>query len=135
MPFMWVWLRLTIMKLASRKNMMSINGMISIRACFFGMGDRIFMALFPLVLRPAHGEGDRSSHLRHRPRFKSPPSERARRRVIQNRTARALRHLRARHGPASRINAHDTHATAGGLGSARFVRIFRTRSADGDCFR
>ena len=32
MPFMVVWLRLTIMKLASRKNMMSINGMISIRA-------------------------------------------------------------------------------------------------------
>jgi len=29
---MCVWLKLTIMKLASRKNMMSINGMISIRA-------------------------------------------------------------------------------------------------------
>jgi hypothetical protein len=40
---MWVWLRLTIMKLASRKNMMSIKGMISMRACFFGMGDRILM--------------------------------------------------------------------------------------------
>jgi hypothetical protein len=40
---MWVWLRLTIMKLARRKNMMSISGMISIRACFFGMGDRILM--------------------------------------------------------------------------------------------
>src|SRR5580765_8567961 len=43
MPFMVVWLRLTIMKLASRKNMMSINGMISMRACFFGRGDRTFM--------------------------------------------------------------------------------------------
>ena len=32
MPFMCTWLRLTIMKLARRKNMMSINGMISIRA-------------------------------------------------------------------------------------------------------
>jgi hypothetical protein len=32
MPFMCTWLKLTIMKLASRKNMMSINGMISIRA-------------------------------------------------------------------------------------------------------
>jgi hypothetical protein len=36
---METWLRLTIMKLARRKNMMSINGMISIRACFFEMGD------------------------------------------------------------------------------------------------
>jgi hypothetical protein len=35
------------MKLARRKNMMSINGMISIRACFFGMGDRIFMSFSP----------------------------------------------------------------------------------------
>ena len=43
MPFMWVWLKLTIMKLARRKNMMSINGMISMRACFFGMGERILM--------------------------------------------------------------------------------------------
>src|SRR6266566_948645 len=39
MPFMWVWLRLTIMKLASRKNMMSINGMISMRARFLGIGE------------------------------------------------------------------------------------------------
>jgi hypothetical protein len=31
-PFICTWLKLTIMKLASKKNMMSINGMISIRA-------------------------------------------------------------------------------------------------------
>ena len=37
---MWVWLKLTIMKLASRKNMMSIKGMISIRACFLGKGEK-----------------------------------------------------------------------------------------------
>ncbi len=43
MPFMWTWLRLTIMKLASRKNMMSINGMISIRAFLCGMGVPIFI--------------------------------------------------------------------------------------------
>jgi hypothetical protein len=36
---MWVWLRLTIMKLARRKNMMSMSGMISIRARFFGIGE------------------------------------------------------------------------------------------------
>ena len=51
MPFMWVWLRLTIMKLASRKNMMSINGMISMRACFFGIGDRILMVRTKLRAR------------------------------------------------------------------------------------
>ena len=49
MPFMCVWLKLTIMKLARRKNMMSINGMISMRACFFGMGDRILIRNPPLV--------------------------------------------------------------------------------------
>jgi hypothetical protein len=36
---MCTWLKLTIMKLASKKNMMSINGMISIRAFLCGTGD------------------------------------------------------------------------------------------------
>ncbi len=36
---MWVWLRLTIIKLASRKNMMSISGMISMRALLCGIGE------------------------------------------------------------------------------------------------
>ena len=44
MPFMCIWLRLTIMKLARRKNMMSINGMISIARAFFGMGDATLMS-------------------------------------------------------------------------------------------
>ena len=47
MPFIVVWLRLTIMKLASRKNMMSINGMISIRAFLCGMGERDFHRYVP----------------------------------------------------------------------------------------
>src|ERR1035441_6388996 len=46
MPFMCVWLRLTIMKLASRKNMISINGMISMRARFFGIGEETFIAKY-----------------------------------------------------------------------------------------
>src|SRR3954454_12822813 len=45
MPFMCTWLKLTIMKLASRKNMMSINGMISIRAFLCGIGDARFIGL------------------------------------------------------------------------------------------
>ena len=36
--------RLAIMKEASRKNMMSINGMISIRAFLCGRGEPIFMS-------------------------------------------------------------------------------------------
>jgi hypothetical protein len=35
---MCTWLKLTIMKLASRKNIMSMRGMISIRAFLCGMG-------------------------------------------------------------------------------------------------
>jgi hypothetical protein len=38
-PFMCTWLKLTIMKLARRKNMMSIKGMISMRAFLCGMGE------------------------------------------------------------------------------------------------
>ncbi len=40
---MCVWLRLTIMKLARRKNMMSIKGMISMRALLCGIGEDSFM--------------------------------------------------------------------------------------------
>jgi hypothetical protein len=36
---MCTWLKLTIIKLASRKNMTSINGMISIRAFLCGIGE------------------------------------------------------------------------------------------------
>jgi hypothetical protein len=42
-PFMWVWLRLTIMKTTSTKNMMSINGMISMRALLCGTGEATLM--------------------------------------------------------------------------------------------
>jgi hypothetical protein len=45
--------------------MMSINGMISIRACFFGMGDRIFMVK-KSVGRASQGKGDRDSDTRSR---------------------------------------------------------------------
>jgi hypothetical protein len=40
---MCTWLKLTIMKLASRKNMMSINGMISIRAFLRGIGELMYI--------------------------------------------------------------------------------------------
>ncbi len=58
-PFMWVWLKLTIMKLASRKNMMSINGMISMRACLFGTGEESHAHIGRILIRSAgHREGN-----------------------------------------------------------------------------
>jgi hypothetical protein len=39
----FIMLRLAIMKEASRKNMISIRGMISIRAFLWGKGERIFI--------------------------------------------------------------------------------------------
>src|SRR3954447_25740060 len=53
-PFIVVWLRLTIMKLASRKNMMSMSGMISIRACFLGIGDETSMSRSLLLRHRGH---------------------------------------------------------------------------------
>ena len=62
---MWVWLRLTIMKLASRKNMISIKGMISMRALFFGTGEATLIVKTPklLVLGARHGERDGNFNL------------------------------------------------------------------------
>jgi hypothetical protein len=73
---MCTWLKLTIMKLASRKNMMSINGMISIRALFFGTGED---SLIPrnLVRRAGHGECDGNVNLGNCSRSKSPLPKRA----------------------------------------------------------
>src|SRR6187431_3547917 len=42
-PRIWVIERLTNMKQASRKNMISMSGMISIRAFFGGMGELSFI--------------------------------------------------------------------------------------------
>src|SRR5437588_9932854 len=81
MPFMWVWLRLTIMKLASRKNMMSINGMISMRACFFGIGEATLMDV--LVGSARHCERNWDLHFRYGAGLKLPPFEGAGSRLIQ----------------------------------------------------
>src|SRR5689334_3477696 len=47
MPFMLIIVKLTSMKEASRKNMMSINGMISIRAFLIGTG--VLLGLWPCI--------------------------------------------------------------------------------------
>src|SRR5436190_21267790 len=110
MPFMWVCVRLTIMKLASRKNMMSINGMISIRACFFGIGDRIFI----LVRCPSHGESDRDPNSRDRPRLEPGASESRGGRVIQNGTSGTRSHARIGYAPI-RANRNNDRSAPGDL--------------------
>src|SRR5258708_6758806 len=75
MPFMCVWLRLTIMKLASRKNMISIKGMISIRALLCGTGEETFIYQKfqrSSVLGACHRERDGNFDLRNRTRLKPP---------------------------------------------------------------
>ena len=83
-PFMCVWLKLTIMKLASRKNMMSINGMISMRALFCGTGEDSLI-LRNLGRRAGHGESDGNVNLGHCSGSKSPLPKRASRGIIQYR--------------------------------------------------
>src|SRR6266481_2890993 len=108
MPFIWVWLRLTIMKLASRKNIMSINGMISIRARFLGKGD--WIRISKSVGSATHGEGNGDFYFRDRSRFKPPASESAERGVVQDRIANALGHRGIGYGAAADINAHHANA-------------------------
>src|SRR5437762_3115249 len=94
-PFMWTWLRLTIMKLASRKNMMSINGMISMRARLCGIGEDsliVALAIWYLVLGARHGESDRDFDLGNRAGLESPLPERTRCCVIQYRISDTLCH-------------------------------------------
>src|SRR5205085_4385889 len=82
-PFMWVWLKLTIIKLASRKNMMSISGIISIRARFFGIGEETRI----LIRRAGHRKRDRYFNFCHASRFESPPPKRTHGRIVENRIA------------------------------------------------
>src|SRR5436309_4915483 len=125
MPFMWVWLRLTIMKLASRKNMMSINGMISMRARFFGMGDVTFIDRS--VRCPRQGERYRNLHFRNRARSESPAPESTDGRVVQDRIANALRHARVGHAAATRVDRHNANATPHDVPGTRFIRILGFR--------
>src|SRR5439155_15967123 len=75
-PFMWVWLRLTIIKLASKKNMMSINGMISMRALLCGIGeDNLIFYVFvrhDSVRRARHRESNGNLNFGNLSRLKSP---------------------------------------------------------------
>src|SRR5437867_6827541 len=115
-PFMWVWLRLTIMKLARRKNKMSINGMISMRALLCGIGeDNLIFYIFVrqgLVRGARHREGNGNLNLGNCSRLKSPLPKRAGGGVVQYRASNALRHGGTGYTAAPWIDVHDACSTA-----------------------
>lgn len=112
--------------------MISISGMISMRARLCGIGEETFIAMS--VRCAGHGEGDRNFHSRNGSRLKFPSSERTHRRIIQNRIANAYRHGRVAYIPASSVNCHDANPTASNVTTPRFVRVLRSRRTDGQCF-
>src|SRR5205809_5513730 len=95
-PFMWVWLRLTIIKLARRKNMTSINGMISMRALLCGIGEESL--IFYIFVRQdsvrgtRHREGNGNLNFGNCSRLKSPLPKGADGCIIQYWVSNALRH-------------------------------------------
>src|SRR5438067_10424767 len=123
---MWVWLKLTIMKLASRKNMISIRGMISMRARFFGIGEETRI----LIRRTRHRERDRYFNFCHTSRFESPPPKRAHGGIIENRIADTLDHSCVRDVAAGRIDRDHADTTAHDVTAPRFIGIIRPGSAD-----
>src|SRR3954468_207118 len=86
----------------------------------------------PLVLRSAHRERDRRSDLGNRSRLKSPSPERACGRVVQDRVARTLSHLRTGYGAAAGVDAHDADAASSDFRATSLIRIFGTRRAHSD---
>src|SRR5258707_2665092 len=98
------------MKLASRKNMISIKGMISIRARLCGTGEASLI-LRNLVRRAGHGESDGNVNLGNCSRSKSPLPKRASGGVIQNRTPGACRDASASDVAARCVHRGDDHST------------------------
>ena len=118
--------------------MMSMSGMISIRARFFGIGEAtciIKTSFRSLIGRAGHGERDWYANLGNCARFESPTSKRAYGRVIQDRVPYTLGHSSVGDTSASWINGNDTDTAAGNVPTTRFVGIIRPWSADGAGFR
>src|SRR5215472_5155747 len=131
---MCVWLRLTIIKLASRKNMMSINGMISIRARLCGTGEESLI-LVNLVRRPSQGKSDGNVDLGNCPGSKSPLPKGAGGGVIQYGASGALRDGSAGNVAAGRVNLRDDHSAPRNVPRTRLVGILGTRRVQGEGFR
>ena len=88
---------------------MSMSGMISMRARFFGIGE----ATCILVRGPGHGKSDRDPNLRDCARSKTPAPEGTDSRVIEDWTPNALRHRGIGDISARYINGDDADTAAG----------------------
>src|SRR5260370_36901541 len=103
--------------------MMSINGMISIRARLCGIGEA---TCIKLVGRARHCIADWDFCFRcNFPGLKTPASECAGGRVVKNRVADGLRHRRVRHRAACSVDAEHGNTAAGDVAAARFIRVIR----------
>ena len=122
------------MKLASRKNMMSINGMISMRARLCGTGEESLI-LVNLVRRAGHGKSDGNVDPGNCPGSESPLPKRTSGGAIQNGTAGALRHRTASDVAAPCIHLGDDHSATSDVPRTRLVRVLGTRRVQGKSFR
>ena len=109
--------------------MISINGMISMRARFLGMGEAT--CINSLIRGTGHRKCDGNFHFRHRPRFEPPPSKGTDRSVIKNGITDALRHARVSDCTAPGVNAHDTNAATRDMPRAGLIRIRWSWGVDG----
>src|SRR5205823_9277499 len=128
---MWVWLKLTIIKLASRKNIMSINGMISMRARLCGTGEESLI----LIRGACHGKGNGDVDSGNCSRSKSPLSKGAGGGIIQYGTSSAFRDGSARDVAAGCVDCRDDHSTARDVSRTRLVGILGTRGVQSKGFR
>src|SRR5262249_14090930 len=104
--------------------MMSINGMISIRARLCGTGEERLI-LVNLVRRPSHGKSDGNVNPGNCPRPKSPLPKRAGGGIIQNGAPGALRDRSASDVAASCVHLGDDHSTTSDVPRTRLVRVLR----------
>ena len=106
--------------------MMSINGMISIRARLCGTGEASLI-LRNLVRRAGHGESDGNVNLGNCSRSKSPLPKRAGGGVIQYGTPGALRDRTASDVAASCIHLGDDHSTTSDVSRAKALALYAPR--------
>ena|SRR5206468_4832178 len=114
--------------------MMSINGMISIRARLCGTGE-CTLILWNLVRRPSHGKGDGNVDLGNCPGSKSPLPKGAGGGIIQYGASGALRDGSAGDIAAGRVNLRDDHSTTGDVPRTRFVWVLGPGRVQGEGFR
>ncbi len=114
--------------------MMSIKGMISIRARLCGTGEESLI-LVNLVRRAGHGKSDGNVNLGNCSRSKSPLPKRASGGVIENGTPGALRDRSASDVAATCIHLGNDHSTPGDVPRTRLVRVLGFRRIQGEGFR